>query len=1070
MSASGIAGQTVDMAPNLRKRSRPTEDLVNGTHKSPTAPKKRQKKTTQQYSPQPPKTDLKYDGELHTVFDLIEARANEPEVGDKPILYYPSIGTEYVGYSPKELRELASKAATYYSSFIPPRASSDEDPLVVALLGRSTMEYFITLLAISRLGHALLFLSPRISEEAHVSLLKVSKATYLLVDDGFQDTSTRIQHHLPDMQTGTIASRSEYTSLPPYNPIKNLNPAKESQKLAWIIHSSGSTSLPKPIRSNHSSALGNFKSAFNLASFVTLPLFHAQGIGWVFRGIMNKKPVYLYPAELPLTTSHLVKTLREHTDIRILLAVPYTCRLLAESEEGVELCKRLEVLFSGGAMCPKPIGDKLTRAGVNLVSHFGSTETGQLMNSFRPKDEILEWDWLRPLESALPYFRWEQYHKENNVFELVIEEGWPAKSASNRDDGAYATSDLWERHPEWPRVNKWRYFARKDDTITLVNGEKANPVLFEQAACESPMVQEAIVFGNERERLGMFVIPTDSAEIGDEIKEDVWPAIERANIVMPAHAQLERNMINVLNPEDVQRIPRTDKGNIIRAAFYREFASIIDAAYENQMGSVGKVILEREELLSFLRAEINASISANRQSKFDDDMDLFSLGVDSLQASRIRSAILKRGIDTGESTIGEGLVFEFPSITGMADELLRMQSGHSLDGRLTVEDRMQGLIDKYGSDFETHHEVRNSNLANAVVITGTTGSLGAHLLSQVSFRDDIKRIICLVRAPTDDEALGRVQQSLSQRKVDVDWSKIRVYASDFGEPHLGLSNEVYQNVTYSLRSIIHSAWNVNFNMALESFEHDCIKGLKNLIDLCLRSQTAKPAEFIFCSSISAAANSNERGILETLPKSLTAAQRTGYAQSKLVAEHICVSAAKATGMKAKVLRIGQVAGDTKLGIWNTSEAVSMILKSASTLGSLPMLDEWHSWLPVDVVATIISDIAFTKVGNSGVFNIVNPKTFHWTWDLLLLLREIGVHFNVEDRRQWLRRLRTIPDPVRNPPYKLIDFFEAKYGSDTLARAPVYATEKAQAASSVLKHLPALDRHMVQLAVERILDG
>lgn len=1048
------------MAPNLRKRSRPTEQLINGITGSPPTKKKRQKNTSQQDSPQSQKADLKSDGELHTVFDLIEARANDPEVGGKSILYYPSTGTEYVGYSPKDLCELASKAATYYGQVIPPRTSSEDPPSVVALLGRPTLEYFITLLGIGRLGHAILFLSPRISEEAHVSLLKVSKATHLLVDTGFQEMSTKIQRHLPHLQTGTVASHSKYTMISPYTPSADLDPTEESKKLAWIIHSSGSTSLPKPIRSTHATALGNFKSAFNVVSFVTLPLFHAQGIGWVFRGIMNKKPVYLYPAELPLTTSHLVKTLREHPDIRILLAVPYTCRLLADSDEGVALCKRLEVLFSGGAICPKPIGDKLVQGGVNLVSHFGSTETGQLMNSFRPKEEILEWDWLRPLDSALPYVRWEPYDKKSHSFELVIEEGWPAKSASNRKDGAYATSDLWERHPGWPRVDKWRYLARKDDTITLVNGEKANPVLFEQAACESPLVREAVVFGNERERVGMLIIPADSTTEQAGILEDVWPAIERANMVMPAHAQLERNMIRVLSPEDVQRIPRTDKGNIIRAAFYRDFASVIDVVYKAQVSSIEKVVLEREELLSFLRSEIKYSLSADRQIKLEDDMDLFSLGVDSLQASRIRSAILKKGIDTGGSTIGESFVFEFSSVTAMADELLRMQSGAPNITKLAVEDRMQTLIDKYGSHFEKHRQVYHPNSADTIIITGATGSLGAHLLSQASNKEDIRRVFCLVRASSDDEAVKRVQKSLKERRVNADWDKIRIYASDFGEAQLGLSSAVYEAVAHNLHSIIHCAWNVNFNLNLESFEHDCIRGLKNLIDLCLRSQTTMPAEFVFCSSISAAANDSGREIPEDLPKSLTAAQRTGYAQSKLVAEHICVAATKATGIAVKVLRIGQVAGDTKFGIWNTSEAVPMMIKSATTVGSLPVLDEWHSWLPVDVVANVTLDLGFTKPGESGVFNIINPKSFHWTWDLLLLLRELGVQFDVEERREWLRKLRSVPDPVKNPPYRLIEFFEAKYGSDTRARAPIYATEKAQAASSALKDLSALDRHMV----------
>ena len=1053
------------MAPNLRKRARPADSAPNGTIATPAKTTRKRKKTENQKI----SASSQSDEGLHTVFDLIEARANDPDIGDKPIFHYPSTGTEYVGYSPKDLYELASKAATYYSKIILPRTSSEDTSHVVALLGRSSLDYFLTLLGISRLGHGLLLLSPRISEEAHVSLLNVSKASYLLVSDEFQGMGENIHKQLPSLYINTIAIRPQYSTLSPYTPSNNLDPEKESQKLAWIIHSSGSTTLPKPIWSTHTAALGNFKSAFDLVGFVTLPLFHAQGIGWVFRSIMNKKPVYLYPAELPLTTSHLVKTLREHQDIQIMFTVPYICRLLADSDEGIELCKRLEFLFSGGAICPKPTGDKLARAGVNLVSHFGSTETGQLMNSFRPRSEILDWDWLKPLESAVPYIRWEAYDSEDNICELVVLEGWPAKVATNREDGAYATSDLWEKHPEYPRVNKWRCLARRDDTIVLVNGEKANPVLFEQEVSESPLVQDAIVFGNEKSRLGMFIMPTDSSLGEETVVEDVWPAIERANLAMPAHAQLEESMIKMLSSKDVEKVRRTDKGNIIRAAFYKDFGAAIDAAYEVTKVPAAKVKLEGQDLMSFLRSEILASLSEDRQSKLNDDTDLFSLGIDSLQVSRIRSAILRKGIDTGEQAIAENFVFDFPSVTAIADELTRMQARGSRAVTVTAEDRMQALIEKYGTGFKAHNLIDVPNVPNTVIITGATGSLGAHLLSQISFRNDLDRVVCLVRATSDDEALSRVQKSLSQRKVDADWTKISAFSSDFSDARLGLRSKEYESVASNLRCVIHSAWSVNFNMSLESFEADCIQGTRQLINLCLHSRTTTPAEFIFCSSISAAANEKAREVPEDIPSSLKAAQRTGYAQSKLVGEHVCLNASKQSGMVSKVLRIGQVVGDTKFGIWNMNEAVPMILRSATTIGSLPLLDEWCSWLPVDTVATIISDITFSAKSESTVFNIVNPKSFHWTWDLLLLLRETGLHFNVEDRREWLRRLRAMPDPVKNPPHKLIDFFEAKYESDSLARPVMYASEKTLAASPALKHVPALDQEMVSRAIQYILN-
>ena len=140
-------------------------------------------------------------------------------------------------------------------------------------------------------------------------------------------------------------------------------------------------------------------------------------------------------------------------------------------------------------------------------------------------------------------------------------------------------------------------------------------------------------------------------------------------------------------------------------------------------------------------------------------------------------------------------------------------------------------------------------------------------------------------------------------------------------------------------TVIHSAWAVNFNLGVRSFEQQHIKGVFNLITLCLSASTSQPAQFHFCSSISAAAGTPLPAVIaETHVPELAHAQNMGYARSKLVAERI-VKAAQETGMVAKVLRVGQIIGDSEFGIWNTTEAIPLMIQSAVTIGALPALDE-----------------------------------------------------------------------------------------------------------------------------------
>ena len=80
-------------------------------------------------------------------------------------------------------------------------------------------------------------------------------------------------------------------------------------------------------------------------------------------------------------------------------------------------------------------------------------------------------------------------------------------------------------------------------------------------------------------------------------------------------------------------------------------------------------------------------------------------------------------------------------------------------------------------------------------------------------------------------------------------------------------------------------------------------------------------------------------IAEAHVPELAHAQNMGYARSKLVTERIVKAAAEQTGMVATVLRVGQIIGDSEQGIWNTTEAIPLMIQSAVTMGALLALDE-----------------------------------------------------------------------------------------------------------------------------------
>lgn len=219
-----------------------------------------------------------------------------------------------------------------------------------------------------------------------------------------------------------------------------------------------------------------------------------------------------------------------------------------------------------------------------------------------------------------------------------------------------------------------------------------------------------------------------------------------------------------------------------------------------------------------------------------------------------------------------------------------------------------------------------------------------NILAQLLRKRTVKKVFCLVRAPTKDAAKARVLSTLEGKGLpslkEDDFYRVSFVPADLSSQSLGLDEETLAEIRESLTLVIHSAWAVNFNLGVRSFESQHIRGAHNLISFCLQTRAVDPARFYFCSSISAAAATPLPATIEECHiENLAHAQPMGYARSKLVTEHVIKNAGERTGMTATVLRVGQIVGDTKHGSWNTTEAIPLMIQSAKTMGALPALEE-----------------------------------------------------------------------------------------------------------------------------------
>ncbi|EUC65987.1 NAD-dependent epimerase/dehydratase family protein [Rhizoctonia solani AG-3 Rhs1AP] len=163
------------------------------------------------------------------------------------------------------------------------------------------------------------------------------------------------------------------------------------------------------------------------------------------------------------------------------------------------------------------------------------------------------------------------------------------------------------------------------------------------------------------------------------------------------------------------------------------------------------------------------------------------------------------------------------------------------------------MIQKYDPDWprQEAHKVQPVQKVR-VIVTGTTGGLGSHLLAQLLARDRVEKVWAMNRKSSKGNTRERETASFEDKLLDVsllESEKLVVYVDKGLEvSNMGLSDELYNEATI----IIHNAWPVNFNLSLQSFEAS-IRGARNLLDLTFHSAalTVFP-KFLFTSSISVA--------------------------------------------------------------------------------------------------------------------------------------------------------------------------------------------------------------------------
>ncbi|KAF7595540.1 hypothetical protein BBP40_005575 [Aspergillus hancockii] len=948
---------------------------------------------------------------------------------------------------------------------------------ILPYVGPNDVRYPALILGAVKAGYSMFLTSPRNSVVAHNSLFACLNCTK------FVATAPR----LPPVAAILDAHQLEVLEVPGVDELVNTEyphfkytktyPEAATENLV-VVHTSGSTGIPKPIFFNHDTSVKHmhmsvldppegFESQdswlMGKRLFLTLPPFHAAGMAHLMFIGLSLGLTLICPTSGGLPTAAALVDAHKKTPFEVALVVPSILQELSQSPELLDYCSSHlgHLVYCGGDL-PQQIGDTVA-SKIKVVNQLGASEMGMLssIHSKTNRNPLKDWRYIH----FHPALGTELRRLTDDEYELFLvrnpeREGHLVTFAMFPHLHEYSTKDLFVRHPDPNKSDLWRWSSRADDVIVFLNGEKTNPVSMEQhITVSNPEVNAALVAGAQRfqasliiELSGKGLSPSERAAV----IERIWPSIEEANAVCPAHARIAKTHILFTKPD--KPMPRSGKGTVQRAATLALYAQELDALYadadrlssqEGDLPGPGRV--NDAQLVSDFIRQIFSSITGWSKDQLGDEVNLFKLGLDSLQAITAARSF-RRGLAFPGFT--PNLIYLHPSVAELTQAVLRLQQDHESSEVASKETQLEErkkILEEFQSQIilpEGQSEPNPTQDKQTVVLTGSTGTLGTYILDALLKNPSVTHVHCLNRK-VDSAAAQRQKTDFYGLITPLDSARVSFWTVDLSQNGLGLPPDTLKTLQDTATLVIHNAWAVNFNLSLASFRPH-LSGLVNLINFC--SSSAKSAHLFFISSISSVmGHQTESHITPEAVITTNTPAPNGYANSKYLSEQLLDFATRKGTIRASFARLGQIAGAVRsAGLWNKAEWFPSLVLSSLHVGAVPdslgsRLDQ-IDWVPIDLLAEVLTALTLGKETSEAtaegpvVFHPLNPHPL--TWEAIrpavvdALSKHSGKGLEVIPAQAWVQRVRQDLESNRslgdkelqgllekNPAAKLLGFFE-----------------------------------------------
>lgn len=567
------------------------------------------------YAGEPIRTPIPWDN-LGEAFDSLARR-----MGSAPALYFPRHGV-YGSLSWEEYRLLADALAAYWID------RGVEYGERVAVLSRNRLEWLIADISLLKVGAITVPLHVALSPD-QIAFQLAHSETRRIVVGGHEEAEKleQVLDRLPsarDMEVLSMEATDAPTRLPVGRVARwdvaigcGLRRAAELAGVlaqrqrkplhdtpATILYTSGTTGEPKGVVLTHGNFLANAVACLQTLGKPEAPL----QLNWLpYSHVFARLADYYQPllGGIPVALSRgmdylgadlkLLRPTHMSTVPRFLEKVHRNILGLPEGERPRAARRfmggRMAWAISGGAALPVAIAEDFQKWGVLILQGYGLTESSPVISVNTPQHN-------RPGSVGKPIAGVEvRIESDGEVLTRgphVMAGYWrnPEATAATVRDGWLYTGDL-------GRLDEEGYLwilGRKKELIVLSTGKNVAPVAVESVLLKSPLIEQAVVVGDDRPYVAALIVPNFAEVrrrlgISDTTEATAQELVERSDVVEliggaveEANQQLatwERVRRFTLLPEPlaVERGELTPTLKVRRAVIQQRYAREIETLY-----------------------------------------------------------------------------------------------------------------------------------------------------------------------------------------------------------------------------------------------------------------------------------------------------------------------------------------------------------------------------------------------------------------------------------------------------------------------------------------------------------